>query len=140
MGEELWNWGKGIVTLGPSVAVWPTVAVAAFLVVLALVAVQRSEREPGGLDVWQRVLLVLVFVVGCLLVLGAQYVYWSAPGADVVGGMQARFFVPLLVLVPVVVGPRRGRWAAPATARVPVIALLVPLYVALLVTITFRMY
>ena len=72
--------------------------------------------------------------------LGAQYVYWSAPGADVVGGMQARFFVPLLVLVPVVVGPRRGRWAAPATARVPVIALLVPLYVALLVTITFRMY
>ncbi len=89
---------------------------------------------------WQRLLLVLVFVVGCLLVLGAQYVYWSAPGADVVGGMQARFFVPLLVLVPVVVGPRRGRWAAPATARVPVIALLVPLYVALLVTITFRMY
>ena len=115
VGEELWNWGKGIVTLGPSVAVWPTVAVAAFLVVLALVAVQRSEREPGGLDVWQRLLLVLVFVVGCLLVLGAQYVYWSAPGADVVGGMQARFFVPLLVLVPVVVGPRRGRWAAPAT-------------------------
>jgi uncharacterized membrane protein len=140
LGDELWNWGKGIVTLGPSVAVWPTVAVAAFLVVLALVSVQRTAREPAGLDTWQRVLLVLVFVVGCLLVLGAQYVYWSAPGADVVGGMQARFFVPLLVLVPVVVGPRRGRWAAPATARVPAIALLVPLYVALLVTITFRMY
>jgi uncharacterized membrane protein len=78
--------------------------------------------------------------VGCLLVLGAQYVYWSAPGADVVGGMQARFFVPLLVLVPVIVGPRRGSWARPATARLPLAVLLVPLYVALLITITFRMY
>ena len=83
---------------------------------------------------------MLVFVIGCLLVLGAQYVYWSVPGADVIGGMQARFFVPLLVLVPIAIGPRRRDWASPATARVPVGALLVPLYVALLVSITFRMY
>ena len=72
--------------------------------------------------------------------LGAQYVYWSQPDADVVGGMQARFFVPLLVLVPIIdrtasraMGKRRQRRGFRA-------ALLVPLYMALLVTITFRMY
>jgi uncharacterized membrane protein len=73
-------------------------------------------------------------------VLGAQYVYWSVPGADFIGGMQARFFVPLLVLVPVVVGPRRGGWARAETARLPLALLVVPVYVALLITITFRMY
>lgn len=140
VGEDLWDWGKGLVTLGPSVAVWPALAVAVVLVVLALLSVQRSVDEPRGLDPGQRGLLVLVFVVGGLLVLGAQYVYWSVPGADVVSGMQARFFVPLLVLVPITIGPRRRSWASPATARLPVGALLVPLYVALLVSITFRMY
>jgi len=140
VGEDLWDWGKGLITLGPSVAVWPAIAVVVTLVVLALVSVQRDAREPRGLDRAQRVLLVVVFVVGCLLMLGAQYVYWSVPGADVVGGMQARFFVPLLVLVPIVVGPRRGAWATPSVARVPLVALLVPLDVALLVSVTFRMY
>jgi uncharacterized membrane protein len=140
VAEELWNWGTGIVTLGPSVAIWPAVAVLAFLVVLALIAVQRSRREPPSLELVQRGLLAVIFVIGCLLVLGAQYVYWSVPGADTVGGMQARFFVPLLVLVPILVGPRRGRWAAPTEALVPCGALLVPLYVALLATVTFRMY
>jgi uncharacterized membrane protein len=140
LGEDLWEWGKGLITLGPSVAVWPTVGVLAALVVLALVSVQRVDREPPSLEWTRRVLLSIVFVVGCVLVLGAQYVYWSVPGADVVGGMQARFFVPLLVLVPIVVGPRRGGWAAPAEARIPLTILLVPFYIALLVTITFRVY
>jgi hypothetical protein len=138
--EDLWDWGKGLVTLGPSVAVWPALGVAAALLVLALVSVQRTDREPSSLEWSRRALLAGVFVVGCLLVLGAQYVYWSAPGADVVGGMQARFFVPLLVLVPVVVGPRRGPWATPTTARVPLPLLLVPVYLAFLVTVSFRMY
>jgi uncharacterized membrane protein len=139
-GQDLWDWGKGLITLGPSVAVWPTVGVLAALVVLALIAVQRSAHEPAGLDRAQRVLVLLVFGAGCLLVLGAQYVYWTAPGADVVGGMQARFFVPLLVLVPIAVGPRRGRWARADAATVPLPVLLVPVYVALLVTIAFRMH
>jgi uncharacterized membrane protein len=88
----------------------------------------------------QRVLVVLVFVVGALLVLGAQYVYWSSPGADTVGGIQARFFVPLLVLIPIAVGPRRRTWARPERSRLPLAVLLVPIYALLVVTISFRMY
>jgi hypothetical protein len=138
--EDVWDWGKELVTLGPSVAVWPAVGVVAALLVLALVSVQRGDREPAGLDGARRGFLAVVFVVGGLLVLGAQYVYWSVPGADVVGGMQARFFVPLLVLVPVVAGPRPGRWATPSAARFPLTILLAPVYLAFLITVTFRMY
>jgi uncharacterized membrane protein len=129
-----------LITLGPSVAVWPALAIVVTLAVLALVSVQRGTREPRALVPSQRALLVIVFVVGCFLVLGAQYVYWSVPGANVVGGMQARFFVPLLVLVPIAVGPRHGAWATPTVARVPLVAFVPPLFVALLVSITFRMY
>jgi len=140
VSSQLFDWVKGTITLGPSVAVWPAVGVVAALVLLALVSVQRAEREPRALDSSQRMLCALVAAVGSLMLLGAQYVYWSAPGDDTIGGMQARFFVPLLVLVPIALGPRRGRWANPRTATWPLVALLVPLYAVLLVTITFRMY
>ncbi len=138
--DDSWQWAKQLVTTGPSVAVWPTVAVVAVLVVLSAASVQRSRQEPDGLAWSQRLVLAIVFVAGSLLVLGAQYVYWSAPGDDVVGGMRARFFVPLLVLLPILVGPAPWRWARAATARVPVALAVVPIYVAFAITIAYRMY
>ncbi len=140
VADGAWDWTKQLFTMGPSVAVWPTVAVVASLLVMAAVSVQRARREPDGLAWSQRLVVAVVFVVGALLVLGAQYVYWSKPGADVVGGIQARFFVPLLVLLPIALGPAPWRWARAATARVPVALAVVPVYVALAVTIAFRMY
>jgi uncharacterized membrane protein len=83
---------------------------------------------------------VVVFVAGALLVLGAQYVYWSGVGSDRVGGIQARFFVPLLACLPIAAGPVGWRWACSQTARVPVAVAVVPVYLALAVTIAFRMY
>ena len=140
VGDDSWHWAKQLFTMGPSVAVWPTVAVVAALLVWIAVSVQRTTGEERGFALWQRVLLVLVFVVGALLVLGAQYVYWSKPGADTVDGMQARFFVPLLVLLPLAVGPAPWRWARSDVARVPVAVAMVPVFVALGITIAFRMY
>ena len=71
----------------------------------------------------RRVLLLVLLVLVVLLTLGAQYVYWSAPGADRVGGMQARFFLPGLVLLPLAVGPIRARWAdADRATRAPLAA------------------
>ncbi len=138
--DDAWQWAKQLVTTGASVAVWPAAAVVAALLVLSAVSLQRSRREPDGLAWSQRLVLGIVFVAGSLLVLGAQYVYWSAPGDDVVGGMRARFFVPLLVLLPIAVGPVPWRWARSATARVPVALAVVPIYVALAITIAYRMY
>ncbi len=138
--DDGWHWAKQLFTMGPSVAVWPTVAVVAALLVWIAVSVQRATGDERGFVPSQRVLLVLVFVVGALLVLGAQYVYWSKPGADTVSGMQARFFVPLLVLLPLAAGPAPWRWARSDVARVPVAVAMVPVLVALGATIAFRMY
>ena len=105
VGEDLWDWGKGLITLGPSVrgaATWSP-SWSCLRGVGARLGAARCPRAAAGSIPCNAAPLVIVFVVGCLLVLGAQYVYWSVPGADVVGGMQARFFVPLLVLVPIVV-------------------------------------
>jgi hypothetical protein len=138
--DGAWHWGKQLFTLGPSVAVWPTIAALAALAVFAALSVQRAPREPDDLHWSQRLLVLAVFVGGALLVLGAQYVYWSQPGAGDVQGIQARFFVPLLALLPIALGPAPWRWARSATARVPVALAVVPVYVALAVTIAFRMY
>lgn len=140
MVDYVWDWSKSLITIGVSVSVWPTVAVAASLLVVGAVSLQRTGREPEGLAWSQRIILVIVFVIGALLVFGAQYVYWTTPGDNAVEGMQARFFVPLLVLVPIAVGTVPWRWARSTTARIPVALGLVPVYVALAVTIAFRMY
>lgn len=140
VADETWYWAKQLFTMGPGVAVWPTVAVVVSGLVMVAVSLQRGRREPDALAWSQRIIALVVFAVGALLVLGAQYVYWSKPADDFVGGMQARFFVPLLVLLPVAVGPVPWRWARAATARVPVALAIVPVSIALGASIAFRMY
>jgi hypothetical protein len=141
VSDEWWHWAKSLITIGGSVSVWPTMAALVSLLLLGAVSLQRAAREPDeGLAWSQRIIVLIVFVIGALLVFGAQYVYWSTPGDNVVEGMQARFFVPLLVLIPIAVGPVPWRWARAATARVPVVLGLIPVYVALAVTIAFRQY
>jgi hypothetical protein len=141
VGDQWWHWAKALITVGGSVAIWPTAAALASLLLLGAISLQRTAREPDtGLAWSQRIILLVVFVIGALLVFGAQYVYWTTPGDNVVEGMQARFFVPLLVLLPVAVGPLPGRWARSATARVPLVLGLIPIYIAFAVTIAFRQY
>ena len=141
VSDEWWHWAKTLITVGGSVSVWPTVAALVSLLLLGAVSLQRAHREPDQRLAWsQTVIVLIVFAIGALLVFGAQYVYWSTPGDNVVEGMQARFFIPLLVLIPVAVGPVPWRWARSATTRVPIALGLVPVYLALAVTIAFRMY
>ena len=66
---------------------------------------QRAQREPPGLDPCQRLL-----VLACSSSAGgrhrANYLYWTAPGADEVGGVQPRFLVPLVGIAADRRGPR----------------------------------
>jgi hypothetical protein len=66
-------------------------------------------------------------------------VFWSAPGADRVGGMQARFFLPGLVLLPLAVGPIRARWAESRDAVFPLALLAIPVLVLFCASLTTRM-
>ena len=88
----------------------------------------------------QRVLIVLVLAVGVVLVAAANYVYWTEPGSSQVEGIQSRYLVPLLVLIPVAVGSLPFRWARAGEARLPIAVLLVPVLAVFCVIATFRMY
>jgi hypothetical protein len=67
-------------------------------------------------------------------------VYWTTPGSDTVNGVQARYFVPLLALLPVVVGTPPVRLLGPSRARIPLAVLLVPFFVVFAASVTFRMH
>jgi hypothetical protein len=54
--------------------------------------------------------------------------------------MRTRFFVTLLVLIPIAIDPHRGSWGRPERSRLPLAVLLAPIFALLIVTISFRMY
>jgi hypothetical protein len=138
--DQLWDWVKGLVGVGPSVTNWPAFAVVVVALLFISVALQHDRDEPSPLRLAQRGLVLLLFVLGVALVFAANYVYWTTPGNDVITGVQARYFVPLLVLLPVIVGTPPLRWLGARTARVPVGVLLVPFFVVFAASVTFRMY
>jgi uncharacterized membrane protein len=137
--DSAWEWVRTYTAVGPSVTHWPSVVGVVAALVLLLVAFQ-SRREPARLVVRQRLLLLVLLVLVVLLTLGAQYVYWSAPGAARVGGMQARFFLPGLVLLPLAVGPIRARWADSDAATLPLSLLLVPVLAVFCASLVLRMH
>jgi uncharacterized membrane protein len=138
--DQIWEWCKGLFGVGPSVTHWPAVVIVIAVLLFVAVALQHDRDEPRALLWSQRGLVLLVFVIGAALVLAASYVYWTTPGDDTVNGVQARYFVPLLALLPVVVGTPRVRWLAAREARVPIAVLLVPFFVVFAVSMTFRMH
>jgi hypothetical protein len=88
----------------------------------------------------QRALVVIVLLAGFVLIALANYLYWTNPGASQVNGIQPRYFVPLLVLIPVAIGTLPYRWADTGRARFPIPVLLVPTLLVFCVILTTRMY
>jgi hypothetical protein len=138
--DQMWYWVKGLMGVGPSVTNWPAVAIVVAAVLFVAVALQHDRSEPSPLSVAQRGLVLVLFVVGVALVFAANYVYWTTPGSDTINGVQARYFVPLLVLLPVVVGTPPIRLLGARTARLPVAVWLAPFFVVFVTSVTFRMY
>jgi hypothetical protein len=139
--HQLWSWTHTLVTVGPSVTAGPAILAVAGLLVYGITALQRHSREePESLDRWQRGLLVLVFLAGSLLIAIANYLYWTEPHSSQVGGIQPRYFMPLVVLIPVAIGALPWRWADTGRARFPIPVLLVPALVVFCTILTFRMY
>ena len=138
--HQLWEWTHTLVTVGPSVTHGPTILAVLAIVVYGAVSVQHASTEPEALHWLQRLLVFAVFVAGAVMVVAANYVYWTEPFSDQVGGVQPRYFMPLVALVPVAVGPLPFKWARASNARFPIAALLVPVLVAFCVILTFRMY
>ncbi len=85
-------------------------------------------------------MILLAFLVGVVLIGAANYIYWTPPGISTVEGIQPRYFMPLLVLLPVAIGPLPWKWADTARARVPIPVLLAPTLAVFCAIVTFRMY
>ncbi len=139
--HQVWDWVHTQVTVGPSVTHGPAILAVVALVVYAASSLQRDRREaPDPLDWLQRALVVVVLLAGIVLVAAANYVYWTEPGSSQIRGIQPRYFMPLVALVPVAIGSLPFRWARADRATVPIGVLLAPVLVAFCVFVTFRMY
>ena len=138
--DQFWEWLKGLWGVGPSVTHWPSAVIVIAVLLFIAVSLQHDRDEPRHLDVAQIGLLALLFIVGTALVFAANWIYWTTPGDDVVNGVQARYFVPLLVLLPLMIGTPRVRWLAARDTRFPLAILLVPFFILFAATVTFRMH
>jgi hypothetical protein len=139
--HELWHWVTQPFTVGPSVTAGPGILAILCVAIYVVSSVQRARREaPVPLGWLQRGLILLAFLIGVVLIGAANYIYWTPPGLDRVEGIQPRYFMPLLVLLPVAIGSLPWKWADTARARVPVPLLLAPTLVAFCAIVTFRMY
>jgi len=144
MVRTIWNeilgWIKSLADVGPSVTHWGWVI--AFLVAAVYVvnALQRDGDEPTAVPIAQRLLAFVAGAGALVVILAGSYVYYTEPGNSVITGLHPRYLVPLTVLVPLIVGPLRFRWANAAKARVPLAALLALVVVFFCVSLTFRMY
>jgi hypothetical protein len=138
--DQIGDWLRGLWGVGPSVTDTRDIVIAVAVVLFLLVAIQRDGHEPAPFSWWQRGLLFLVFAVGMALVFVAIWIYWTTPGSDVITGIQARYFLPLLVFVPLIIGTPRARWLNAREAKVPLSVLLVPFFVYFAVNVTQRMH
>ncbi len=139
--HQLWDWTHTLVTVGVSVTAGPAILAVIGLLVYGVTALLRDRTEaPIPLDWWHRALVLVVFCTGCLLIAIPNYLYWTEPGSSQVQGIQPRYFMPLVVLVPVAIGALPFRWADTARSRFPVPVLLVPTLLVFCVILTYRMY
>jgi hypothetical protein len=139
--HQLWYWSHTQVSVGPSVTSGAAILAVLALAIYAATSLLRDRTEaPIPLDWLQRALVVIVFLVGSVLIAVANYLYWTEPNSSQVGGIQPRYFMPLLVLIPVAMGSLPFRWADTGRAKFPIPVLLVPTLVGFCVIATYRMY
>jgi hypothetical protein len=137
--HETGTWLRGVWGVGPSNTHLPFVVILVGVVLYLFVSVQRERSEPIGLHWQQRLLVAVTFLVGFGFLLVASYVYWTTPGNDVITGVQARYFLPLLVLIPVAIGGVDRRWLRARDSVVPLAVALVPFVVLFCAAVAFRM-
>ena len=104
----------------------PDVVIAAVAALLLLVALTTGPR----LTVAQRVLAFVIAIASIITVELSEYIAWTAVGADVVEGVQGRYFIPILPLLLIAVSrpstPRR--WLPIVIAIIMIIANAIALF------------
>ena len=115
--DQIGDWTRGLWGVGPSVTDMRDIVIVVAVVIFVLVSLQHDRDEPPPFSWLQRGLLLVVFVAGMTLVFAAIWIYWTTPGDDVITGIQARYFLPLLVLIPLMIGTPRAMARGSRDAR-----------------------
>ncbi len=63
----------------------------------SIVTGSREADKHAFMCRW-RALSAMVIVAACIAIMALEYVYWTAPGSEIVEGLQGRYFLPFLVL------------------------------------------
>lgn len=66
-----------------------------------LILAQRDESLK--LKKYDRLVYIIVFFAIVLLIMTSLYVQWTAVGAEKIDGIQGRYFLPILILLPVMI-------------------------------------
>lgn len=97
-----YNWMNNMLgsTLGPHSAL-PRVVFVASVIVLLILLIQRQDSLK--IKKWDRVLFTTIFIMIVGLIFTSLYMQWTAYDSEVVEGIQGRYFLPILLLVPVII-------------------------------------
>ena len=68
----------------------------ALLFLLPLFSGERLPREPRRASRKVRALLLAAVLLCCWVIFASLYLWWTEPGAAVIAGIQARYFLPLI--------------------------------------------
>ena len=66
--------------------------------IMVILLVQRGETLK--MTLFQRCVIVSVFIAVCLLICTSLYVQWTARGNPIIEGIQGRYFLPIVLLIP----------------------------------------
>lgn len=127
-------WLRDLIGTNPRYVEWWRGAQLLALGAFIAVAIAPGGHDDRPLRVRQRALLVGIFLVGSLIVFAAYWVYWTAPSAEIIGGVQIRYFLPLVVVLAVGVMPRDAGRRIWRMLRVPPGLVLVAVEVAVVTT------
>lgn len=108
-----WLWNMLGMELGAFSFRVPATMMLATLVVLVIVLTQREDLEVKKSDK-MIYLLVMFLIIGAMLT--TLYLQWTEVGAGIIDGIQGRYFLPILILIPVIIaatkktrGPKKNR-------------------------------
>ena len=96
---ELWMSNMLGMHLGPFAFNLPSVIFIISLAMFAVLFIQRDETL--NIKKFDRWVFIAVFCIITLLIFTSLYIQWTAVSAPIIDGVQGRYFLPILLLVPV---------------------------------------
>ena len=102
--------------------------------IFIILIVQRNETLK--ITLFSRIIFGMVFVMIVALIFASLYVEWTAYGAGTIDGVQGRYFLPILPLIPIVISRKPSSLKNPALISERTI-LSYSLFVSIIACVTF---